>query len=236
MREIGRLSQLPTSQRPKYGTVFEQMHDIRDFAHQGELNFDPRQTWDQVLAGHDRWANDRNEEVARHRAKTLQIGWDTLIASGDLPTQCRIGQFEFHLCNSAELLYEEAVAMHNCVDSYLGSVRVSRCAIYSLRMNGKRIATIELVSNGRHVTDGILRTRQVRDITNKPLRHAGALRTVANSLLRRHEQGAHDRSHRPTSRPQEQFLINEHAPALMQKSNAHRYFSRPIALRACNLA
>ena len=147
--------------------------------------------------GHDRWANDRNEEVARHRAKTLQIGWDTLIASGDLPTQCRIGQFEFHLCNSAELLYEEAVAMHNCVDSYLGSVRVSRCAIYSLRMNGKRIATIELVSNGRHVTDGILRTRQVRGITNKPLRHAGTLRTVAAFCAGMNKARTTDPTHPP---------------------------------------
>ena len=69
----------------------------------------------------------------------------------------KIGDYEIvPITNNADL-YREGNAMHHCVGTYGESVREGRCYIYSLRRDGARAATIELVQFDGRVDLGQIR-------------------------------------------------------------------------------
>ena len=60
----------------------------------------------------------------------------------------KVGAFEIlPIDNSAEL-YREGAAMHHCVGSYADEVKCGGIYIYSVRRDGKRLATLALARNG----------------------------------------------------------------------------------------
>lgn len=56
----------------------------------------------------------------------------------------RIGDFEILPIEDAVSLHREGKAMHHCVDTYRDKVLSGECCIYSIRHDGKRIATLAL--------------------------------------------------------------------------------------------
>jgi len=63
------------------------------------------------------------------------------------PAKC--GAYEIlPIDNSAEL-YREGAAMHHCVGSYAGEVKRGGIYVYSIRRDGKPLATLALTRNGR---------------------------------------------------------------------------------------
>jgi hypothetical protein len=53
--------------------------------------------------------------------------------------------YELVALDNYRSLIEESVAMENCVDRYSGRIHRSECRLYSLRRDGRRIATLELI-------------------------------------------------------------------------------------------
>lgn len=53
------------------------------------------------------------------------------------------GEYSFVALRSGAALYEDGRAMHHCVGSYSPDVIARKSRIYSVRHNGKRVATIE---------------------------------------------------------------------------------------------
>jgi hypothetical protein len=69
----------------------------------------------------------------------------------------KIGNYEIvSITNNADL-YREGNAMHHCVGTYGESVREGRCYVYSLRKDGARVATIELIQFDGRVDLGQIR-------------------------------------------------------------------------------
>lgn len=68
---------------------------------------------------------------------------------------------------SAELLLEEAKAMHNCADQYADRIARDRCRLWSVRRrNGQRLATLEV---GQHAREpGVLDIVQLKARHNLP--------------------------------------------------------------------
>jgi hypothetical protein len=113
--------------------------DMADFVFANMATFDPRVTWDQAQAGERAW----HEKMAGKKAAS-----NLWVAPDPLPEIWTHGEFEFvTLCTEAALI-EEGAKMHHCVGSYWSSLNSDLCRIISLRLKGKRLATIELA---RHV-------------------------------------------------------------------------------------
>ena len=90
---------------------------------------------------------------------TLSADWHEAVASNmDGPQfafpapwypAAKVGNYEIlPIDNSAEL-YREGAAMHHCAGTYANDVKQGYIYIYSIRCDGKRLATLELVRNGR---------------------------------------------------------------------------------------
>jgi hypothetical protein len=100
---------------------------------------------------HDRLASD---EALRH----LKIRPDFQIDYSELPDKAMIGDYEFALLRTPLALFQEGRAMRHCVASYVQDVMAGRSNIYSIRLEGARVATLEL-GNGK--------VRQIKAHCNK---------------------------------------------------------------------
>jgi PcfJ-like protein len=65
--------------------------------------------------------------------------------------------YDFVPLDSAEELWKEGRAMHNCVGSYDRRVAAGNCYIYSVRQGDNRVATVELVRKEWKVKPGQIR-------------------------------------------------------------------------------
>jgi hypothetical protein len=79
---------------------------------------------------------------------------------------------EFVHLNSAFALQEEGSAMHHCVGSYSDYIRMGRMVIFSVRKDGKRIATLSYSESARMRDEGLLlfwETHQFLGPCNTPI-------------------------------------------------------------------
>jgi hypothetical protein len=85
--------------------------------------------------------------------------------------------YRFVQLATAEALREEGDAMHHCVRSYWGDVAAGACLIFSVRRDGKRVATLEVIrasSSLRDVMIGEFRGMANSDPDRETIRAAQA--------------------------------------------------------------
>jgi hypothetical protein len=81
----------------------------------------------------------------------------------------KVGDFEFKPIATAGDLVEEARQMRNCVRRYVFKIALGECRLFSVRRNGERLATLELVPSKRR---GLPLVHQMRGRGNGPVTRA----------------------------------------------------------------
>lgn len=141
--------------------------EIYDFLRKSEwgvfTRLGERPSWADFKAESRKWHEMIEEQEADGRA---QISWDAPLPSHQDPAR---GLDAVALRNGQEL-YEEGKAMHHCVSGYWQECRAGTSAIYSVRQDGRRIATLEL----QRGEDGQWTNAQFLGRFNKPVRNADA--------------------------------------------------------------
>lgn len=132
--------------RPVHGERGLNVTTVADFAYANAAKFNTAWTWEGAARRAQEWhkvlARQSRDEQLRNR---YGIGWFDHVDYGDLPVELRLGPFEFKALRSGEELRAEGEAMHNCVADYVDAVIVGRSRIYSVLMNGDRVATLEII-------------------------------------------------------------------------------------------
>lgn len=125
---------------------------VGDAKDMGDMLFSARgrslnPAWSWATAG--RQMVDWHTELAKQQdtadfVKRHGLGFTDLIDYGHFPDQLRIGDHDFIALRSGEALWLEGAAMRHCVSSYVNLVVKGKSRIYSVRRDGKRVATLEL--------------------------------------------------------------------------------------------
>lgn len=138
--------------------------ELADFLVCNRNDFNPRWTWRKLIDESTAW------HVALANAQIDKINdgkYDTDVPYGAFPAEVVIhhdakgGCFEFHALRSLRALVIEGKAMHHCVASYYRDIQSGRARIYSVRKDGRRVATAEFVS-----LPGRISARQVKGVCN----------------------------------------------------------------------
>lgn len=118
---------------------------MADFALSNRDTFNTRWTREQAENAENAWHMKlaRRSEAAK-QMEAAGVGFDTPIDYAPLPTAVEISGFSFTALQSGESLFAEGAAMRHCVASYIRSVVTGTSRIYSIRQNGRRVATLEL--------------------------------------------------------------------------------------------
>lgn len=134
--------------------------DMADFAAAHPETFNTGWTRAQAEAAEQVWhlTLARRSEAAKQMTAT-GVGFDTPIDYAPLPTAVEIKGLSFTALQSGEDLFLEGAAMRHCVASYIQAVVGGSSRIYSVKQDGRRIATLELKPTRtkkieRHVIDG----------------------------------------------------------------------------------
>lgn len=108
--------------------------------------FDTRWTFDQAHAAAERWHALLGRRRAEQKvASGLGIGFSDTVEYAPFSNEPTVvNGFEFVPLRSCEELYLEGVAMRHCVASYSTQVMSGRIRIFSVRQDGRRLATLEV--------------------------------------------------------------------------------------------
>src|SRR5262245_38388720 len=91
-----------------------------------------------------RFKTARDAAWAWHDRVSLHVNvGETAIADSWL-TPGHVHSYEFVPLRSADEIVEEAVAMNNCLRTYGPNLAHNRSRLWSVRMNGRRVATLQL--------------------------------------------------------------------------------------------
>ena len=113
---------------------------IADFLICNREQWNNRWTWERLI----RETQDWHEALANAQIDRINDGkYDTDVAYGAFPSEVSIGGFDFHALRSLRALVVEGKAMHHCVASYYRDIQSGRARIYSIRKDGRRLATCE---------------------------------------------------------------------------------------------
>lgn len=132
--------------------------ELADFLICNRDQFNPRWTWRKLIDESAAW------HVALANAQIDRINdgkYDTDVAYGAFPSEVALGGFDFHALRSLRALVVEGKAMHHCVASYHRDILSGRARIYSVRKDGRRLATVEFAS-----LPGRVRAVQVKGVCN----------------------------------------------------------------------
>lgn len=117
--------------------------EIADFLIAEQARFNPRWSWERMIQETRDW----HEAIQNAQLDKADDGrMDVEIDYGAFPAEATVDGFDFHALRSLRALIIEGRAMHHCVSSYYPDVVAGRCRIYSIRKDGKRIATAELLA------------------------------------------------------------------------------------------
>lgn len=122
---------------------------VMDYVSRGHGHIDPKWTADMAVAAAERWHRTLAlEGVEKAFFQELKIGFEEAMSYGDFDLEAAAAGHEFLALQSGRALFEEGVAMHHCVGSYSADVIRGDSRIYSVRKDGKRVATLELKVRG----------------------------------------------------------------------------------------
>jgi hypothetical protein len=96
--------------------------------------------WHQVLARRS------NEEKFLHQHG---FSFEQQVDYAPLPESADMHGFRFTALRSGKDLWMEGAAMRHCVSTYVREVMTGKTRIYSITLDDRRIATMELQPNGR---------------------------------------------------------------------------------------
>lgn len=135
-----------------------QSDQIADFLICNRDQWNARWTWERMI----REAADWHEALANAQIDRINDGkYDTDVAYRGFPTEVTLSGFEFHALRSLRALVVEGKAMHHCVASYYRDIQSGRTRIYSIRKDGRRVATAEFA-----VLPGRTRAVQIKGVCN----------------------------------------------------------------------
>ena len=122
--------------------------DIADMFVDGSFN--PLWTFEEAVNAHNQWAANQARRVsAENFAARYGVSLDHEVDYTPQPNDpLMIGEFEIVPLRRGEDLVVEGALMRHCVSSYMAELLSARSRIYSIRKNGRRVATLEL-SSGR---------------------------------------------------------------------------------------
>lgn len=130
---------------------------IADFLICNRETFNPRWTWERIVRETAQW----HEALANAQIDQINDGkYDAEVDYGLFPDEASVGGYEFHALRSLRALIVEGKAMHHCVASYYRDIQSGRCRIYSVRKDGRRVATAEVSA---HPT---IRIAQLKGVCN----------------------------------------------------------------------
>jgi hypothetical protein len=119
--------------------------DLADFAAANHTSFNEGWTISQAQRAQEEWhlSLARRSTAAQQMAKS-GVKFDTPIDYAPLPAALDLNGFSFQALQSGEDLFVEGAAMRHCVATYISAVVLGQSRIYSIRDQGKRVATMEL--------------------------------------------------------------------------------------------
>jgi len=125
---------------------FQQWREVADLALHLRERFNRAWTWESAYKAAEAWhrelaKNSQAEAFFRNHGQD----YEAEINLGALPAELQIDGLDFVALRSGLALHEDGRAMHHCVASYAGAVIKGKSRIFSIRRDGKRIATLELV-------------------------------------------------------------------------------------------
>jgi hypothetical protein len=164
---------------PAHGMQADQ---IADFLICNRDQWNARWSWDRLIRETREW----HEALANAEIDRINDGtYDTDVAYRGFPTEVTLSGFDFHALRSLRALVVEGKAMHHCVASYHRDIQSGRARIYSIRKDGKRLATVEFMPLPGRVravqVKGVCNARPPKDVIDAADRFAAAL-TDPNKL------------------------------------------------------
>lgn len=135
-----------TPKRYGYKHLARHAADVSDMLLVGLFN--PVWTFEEALAAHARWVTElaKRDSLGKF-VKTYGVGMDHEVDYVPQPNEARhIGGYEIVPLRSGEALFEEGAYMRHCVASYMKDLLSAGSCIYSIRKDGRRVATLELTS------------------------------------------------------------------------------------------
>ncbi|KUO53177.1 MAG: hypothetical protein APF82_00895 [Sphingomonadales bacterium BRH_c42] len=162
---ILRWAMLALSRHGRTGDPAEglQSEQIADFLICNRDQWNARWTWDRLIRETQAW----HEALANADIDRINDGtYDQDVPYGPFPAEVSLPDrdgttFEFHALRSLRALVIEGKAMHHCVASYYRDIQSGRARIYSIRKDGKRLATAEFM-----VLPGRVRAVQIKGVCN----------------------------------------------------------------------
>lgn len=172
---ILRWAMLALSRHPRVADHNVPADQIADFLICNRDQWNARWTWERLIRETGGW----HEALANAQIDRINDGtYDTDVAYRGFPTEVTLSGFEFHALRSLRALVVEGKAMHHCVASYHRDIQSGRARIYSIRKDGKRLATVEFAR--RHATTW--QPAQVKGVCNA--RPAGDVLKAADLFAR----------------------------------------------------
>lgn len=162
---ILRWAMLALSRHGRTGDPAEglQSDQIADFLICNRDQWNARWTWDRLIRETQAW----HEALANADIDRINDGtYDQDVPYGAFPAEVSLpdrngGTFDFHALRSLRALVIEGKAMHHCVASYYRDIQSGRARIYSMRKDGRRVATVEFAS-----LPGRVRAVQIKGVCN----------------------------------------------------------------------
>lgn len=123
------------------------VHDLADFAANTHDTFNTRWTWDEAERREREWhAAMRTEQARAAFAKNYPFPFDQRIDFDDgCPNEATVDGLTFVRLRSALDCFEDGQEMHHCVAVYASRMAKGDSKLYSIRYNGNRLATMEMI-------------------------------------------------------------------------------------------
>lgn len=119
--------------------------EVADYVATHAQGFNTGWNWGQAIKASQDWHAELSRQSADQRqASRLGVTLDTEIDYGPLPVMRAVGSLEFVALQTGRSMHAEGAAMHHCVATYFPDVVRGKSRIFSLRRDGRRIATLEL--------------------------------------------------------------------------------------------
>jgi hypothetical protein len=137
------------------GDTLDQASAVADYAAIHIDTFNRRWSYQRAFRAALEW----HEELARASSEkayflTHKMGWDEVIDYGDLPGSTTVEGYEMVALQTGAALHAEGADMHHCVASYAGNVIRGFSRIFSVRKDGRRVATFEISKSGFLLASG----------------------------------------------------------------------------------
>lgn len=121
---------------------------ICDFVERERGTIDPLWTSADALAASNRWHRALYEMSFGERFEAEHgLPFDGEAPHPGFETETTIGDLTFVSLRSGAALEDEGKAMHHCVVTYAGEMIAGRSRIFSIRRDGRRLATLELAQS-----------------------------------------------------------------------------------------